>query len=187
MGFPGGTYKGDYVLYDTIQLPAAAGIFPFFQVPIGGAIGAAAKTLQHTNMRLAGMLPLDQTMQVMGFGLSVREIAVGGARPTFVDVQQINLSWIQLWVEDHSMLTLQLDELPNSAGTLQYFSNIAAAATEFKMLKGVPAYGNMFQLREPITLEPQKTFRVDFNLVAVLGAVTDVSFKMYGLLTRAVV
>ncbi len=178
--------KVDQPIYDTVQLPAAAGVFPFFTVPLGGALTAAiAKTYAHTNLRRAGQLEEGQSFTIYGLTMDVREIAAGGARPTFVDYQAIQLGWLELWYEDRVQMRFQAVHIPNSAGALQYASNIAAAATEYKVTRGVPAFGNIYPLREPLVIGNNSNFRVDYT-VGAMGAVTDLTITLHGVLTRNV-
>ena len=53
-----------WTMYDTATLAAAPVDYSMFQTPLGGAIGAAIKTLDLTNMTLGGQIPSGQKMIV---------------------------------------------------------------------------------------------------------------------------
>lgn len=177
----------DQPFYDTVQLPAAAGLTSLFLVPLGGALTAAAvKTYAHTNMTQAGRLEKGVNLTIKALSMSIRDTASGGGTPTLADYRVFyNSGHVNLLIGQVSVFHLPCIAIPAGPCENQYFSNIAAAATEFKNNHGLGAFGNKFVLDNPIVLEENEAIQVDI-VVAALAAVTDVTFFLWGESTRPV-
>jgi len=177
----------DQCYYDTVQLAAAAGTTGMFLVPLGGALtAAAAKTYAHTNLTQAGRLEKGINLTIKALSMSIRDTASGGAAPTLADYRVIyNSGHINLQIGQVSVFRLPIIALPAGPCENQYFSNIAAAATEFKNNHGLGAFGNRYMLDKPLVLEENGAIQVD-GTIAAIAAVTDVTFFLWGEATRPV-
>lgn len=177
----------DQPIYDTVQLPAAAGTIGMFLVPLGGILaGAALKTYAHTNLTQAGRLEKGVNLTIKALSLSIRDISSGGAAPTLADFRAFyNGAHINLQIGQISVLRMPAMFLPPGPCENLYISNIAPAATEFKNNHGISAFGNRYLLANPIVLEENEAIQVDVTYAA-LAAVMDVSFVLWGDFTRPV-
>lgn len=189
MRLPGVKNQIDQPVYDTVQLAAVAGqTVNFFQIPLGGIIaGAVLKNYGHTNMVQAGRLEKGLELTIKAVSLHVKETAVGGARVTFANYTAIyNNSFIRLNIGQVSFLDVYAQAVPPASCEVDYFSNIAAAATEFKSTHGAGSYFNKFVLDNPLVLEDQESIGVQLTLADTLAAVTDVMVILWGSMTRPV-
>ena len=183
---PGAGLQLEQPIYDTINLAIAATTGTFFNVPFGGIlVGTTTKGYQQTNLVQASRLETGYTMVVDAISVWFPETAT---RQSEVDIRAVQSGYFQLQIADTIFLTVPLAMIPNGGAELNLVSNIAAAATEYQLDKGVQATQNRFYLRQSITLNPQQTFK------AVIGgfhtapaAATQVSCALWGILTRPVV
>lgn len=175
-------------IYDTMQLAVGVGVYPFFSVPLNGALTAAAnKTYAHTNLVQAGRLEKGIELTITGVAMHIRDTASGGARVTLADYLSVyNESWIDLLIGQVSFLRVPAYQIPPGPAEINYFSDIAAAATEYKATKGIGSHMNVFRLENPLVLEDQESLQVDLHVEDALVAVTDVSLILYGSQTRPV-
>jgi len=170
-------------IYDTVQLAAVAGqVANFFSVPLNGALTAAAKkTYAHTNLIKAGSLEKDIQMVLRSMTLVVRDTASGGARYTLADYLIIyDTGHLNLLIGGVSFLHLPCIGCPAGAGETQYFSNIAAAATEYKVNHGLSSVVNTYKFENPLVLEDQESIQVELRIDGTIAAVTDVSLFIFG-------
>lgn len=190
MKFAGVKNRLTYPIYDTVQLAAGAGqTVRFYAVPLGGIIaGAVAKTNAHTNLVQAGRLQKGWTMEITGFSFFVRNLAEGGAAVSKVDYDIIfDYGFYELQIGQVEFSTLPILSIPNAGAETQYFSNIAAAVTEFKMNHGLASVMNRFPLDDNILiLEDQESIEVQLTIPGTIVAVTDVTFMLWGYVTRPV-
>jgi len=176
-------------IYDTVQLAAAVGqTANFFSVPLNGVLaGAVNKTYAHTNLIQAGRLEKGINMIIEGFTLAVRDTATGGARVTLADYLVIyDTGHLNFLIGNVSFNHLPCILVPAGAGETQYFSNIAAAATEYKINHGLSSVANMYRLNSPIILEDQESIQFDLFIGGTIAAVTDVTITLWGEQTRPV-
>jgi hypothetical protein len=176
-------------VYDTMQLAAAAGqTVSFFSVPLNGVLaGAALKTYAHTNLVQAGRLEKGLELTIRGITLFVRDTASGGARVTLADYLAIyDTGHINLLMGQVSFLRIPAYLLPPGGAEVNYFSNIAAAATEYKATHGLGSFMNRFVLDSPLVLEEQESIQVDLFVGGTPAAVTDVSIVLWGDMLRPV-
>lgn len=173
-------------IYDTVSVAiAAAGArtLSFFSTPLGGILtGAILKTLGDTNLRQAGKLPGGAKFDLEGISLYVKELDSGGARPVFVDLQGLCRGFLELKFGTKTFLEIPMQQIPDGGAALSYFSNIAAAATEFHVNKGVNAVANYYRLRETIKIEDNEDFRVDMTLLNATTVVMDLTCVLWGTL-----
>lgn len=177
----------DQPIYDTVQMPAAAGLSSLFLVPLNGALtAAAAKTYAHTNMTQAGRIEKGCELEIRALSMYIRPVASGGAAVTLADYRVFyNTGHVNVQIGQQSVFRLPTSHIPCGPCELQYFSNIAAAATEFQNNHGLGAFGNKYILENPVVLEENEAIQVDIT-VAALAAVTDVTFTLWGKYTRPV-
>jgi len=176
-------------IYDTIQgAVAAAQILNFFSIGLNGALTAAAnKTYAHTNLVQAGRLEKGLELTITGMAAHIRDTASGGARVTLADYLAVyNETWVDLLIGTVSFLKLPLYQIAPGPAEINYSSNIAAAATEYKATKGLGSAMNVFRFENPLVLEDQETIQVDMHIEDAVAAVTDVSVILYGNLTRPI-
>lgn len=177
-------------IYDTVQLAVAAGAqqVTFFAVPLNGVLaGAVLKTYAHTNLIQAGRLEKGLEITITGLSFYVRNIAAGGAAPSLVDTFAIyDHTDVNLQIGQTTFLRCVASEIPSGGASLNYFSNIAPAATEFKVTHGLSAHRNIFALAHPLILEDQESISVVCTVNAAIVAVTDIVFVLWGQLTRPV-
>ena len=176
-------------VYDTVQLPAAAGVEQYFTVPNGGALTAVAnKTYAHTNMIQAGRLEAGVSLRITGISAFVRDLASGAAVPTYADyITLYNTSFINVLISQVSMLRVPLYLIPSGTAELQYFSNIAAAATEFHVNHGLGSVNNVYDLgNNYLDLAAGQGIVVELTHAA-LAAVTDMTIVLHGIMNRNVV
>lgn len=189
MTLPGVESRLTQPLYDTVQLPAAANpVANFFNIPLGGLLAAGvAKTLADTNLVQGNQLEEGWSFVIKALSMHIRDTAAGGARVTLVDYDLLyNRSFIQFDKSQQWWLRLPTALIPPGPGEFNYFSNIAAAATEYKATKGLGSIGNRFVLDDPIYLKSQEHFQVTLTVAGTPGAVTDVTLVLWGDLTRNV-
>jgi len=186
--FTGDSYILSQPLYDTVQLAvAAAQVVRFFQIPLGGLLVAgAAKTYAHTNMVQAGVLERGIDFEITGLSMYARELAKAGVQPSLVDMQSISSGHINLELGQVSYERLPTAMVPAGGAELQYFSNIAPAVTEFHVNRGITAVSNRFHLTNPIRIQEQEAISVTIDLDTAIAAVTDVTFVLWGNMTRPV-
>jgi len=170
-------------LYDTVQLAAVAGqMANFFSIPLNGALTAAAnKTYAHTNLIQAGRLEKGVEMVIEGMAMGVRDTASGGARYTLADYLVIyDTGHLNLLIGGVSFTHLMCAACPAGVLETQYFSNIAAAATEYKVNHGLSSVANVHKFLNPLVLEEQESIQVELRIDGTIAAVTDVSLIFYG-------
>lgn len=175
-------------IYDTLQLAAVAGqTVSFFAVPLNGPLtGAINKTYAHTNLTQAGRLEKGVELEIQGISFSIRPTIAAGTAVTLVDYRAIyEASHINLLIGQVSVLRLPLHAIPPANSENQYFSNIAAAATEFASNHGVGSIGNILRI-DPITLEAQESIQCDLVVGGTVAAVTNISMFLWGRMTRPV-
>jgi len=175
-------------IYDTVQLTAASNqTVTFFSVPLNGIIaGTTKKHRGHTNMVQTGMLEKGVSITVNAITMAVRELAEGGARPTFVDIQAIAGGWIEIKIGDQNFGYYPRGYLGSGNAELMYFSNITAAATEYHANQGVSACQNRLWLENSIKITEQESIAVYFTVPGTIAAVTDVQLALWGTMTRPV-
>jgi hypothetical protein len=175
-------------LYDTVRLAVVAGgqTVSFFTVPQGGLLAAGVvKGFSHTNLIQAGRLEKGVELTIRAISFFVKDNA--GAMVSLVDYLSIfNTSNINLQFAGVSFLRMPVCAVPPSAGDTNYFSNIAPAATEFKLSRGAGTFGNRWILDNPMVLEDQETIQVDLQITGAIAAVTNVTFTLWGDMTRPV-
>lgn len=177
-------------IYDTVQLAVAAvpQTANFFVNPLNTVlVGAALKSYAHTNLVQSGRLESGLRMSIRGLTLFVRDLATAGARVTFVDyVAVYNNSHINLLKAQVSFLRIPAYLLPAGGAEVNYFSNIAPAATEFKTTHGLGSFMNRFVLDSPFDLEANESIQVVLQVDGAIVAVTDVTVVLWGEQIRAV-
>lgn len=170
-------------IYDTVQVAAAGGprTFNFFSVPLNGVLaGAVSKTLAHTNMIESGKLGANSTFTITGISLYVNEEIAAGTRPVFVDYQELQTGFIELKFGTKALLQLKSAQVPAGGAELSYFSNIAAAATEFKVNRGVNTVQNRFYLEHPIAIINNEAFRVELTIPGTTTVIMDITLTLWG-------
>ncbi len=177
-------------IYDTVQLPiaAVAQTASFFVVPLNGILaGAVVKTYSHTNLVQAGRLEKGLELTIKGISFFVRDTATGGAVVSFADYLSVyNISHLNLLIGQQSFFRMTLPHIAPAAAEINYFSNIVAAATEFKAWKGIGTVKNYFPLDNPLVLEDQESIQVDVEIESAIVAVTDITLMLHGDMTRPV-
>ena len=191
-------------LYD-FQNYAAAGqtALNFFQVPQGQGvgIGGGTKTLEDTNMELAGNLPNPKAFLVQGIELAFfpagSPVTSGAALAT---KQMTNDSWVfakQGWLQLFISSKPYLQEAPLAKFPSRNFlradfaAAIATTATtttdelfaELPVMSGAP-----YKIIPPITLRPTMNFNITLNWSTAVAlpssAAARVGVYMTGLLYR---
>lgn len=186
--FTGESYVLSQPLYDTVELAvAAAQVVRFFQIPLGGLLVAGTnKTYSHTNLPLAGVLEKGNDFEITGLSMYAREKSVPGVQPDLIDMQSLSMGNINMELGQVSYLRLPTAMIPSGGAELNYFSNIVPAATEFHVNRGISAVSNRFHLSNPIRLAEQENISVTLTLDTAIAAVTDVTFVLWGEMTRPV-
>jgi hypothetical protein len=176
-------------IYDTMQLAVAAGqTVSFFSVPFGGAFTAAiVKDYRHTNLVQAGRLEKGLEIEIEALSFIVKNEVDAATAVAWADYTMIyNSSHLNLQIGQVSFLRLPLTQLPPGPGETDYYSNIAAAVTEFKAGKGIGSINNVFKLPNVLILEDQESIQVDLFVGGTPSAVTDVQLVLWGTQTRPV-
>jgi hypothetical protein len=179
-------WRGEQPLYDTINLAIGAVGGAFFTVPFGGAIGALIKGNQHTNLTLAGQLEIGSLMEVDAISMYARQSLEAGALPLDADVRAIYSGNIRFNVGVTEELRIPAQVIPSGGADFVFFSNIAAAATEYYVAKGVSANANVYRLRTAIQINGGVPFSVILENCDPITAVTEVTFVLWGTLTKPV-
>lgn len=175
----------DQPYYDTVSIAAAATSATFFQTPFGGTlVGTTLKDYSHTNLIQAGRLETNYVLEVDGISIHVKETAT---RATAADIRAIQTGSFIFTLSNTTILTLPIALIPNGGAELVLFSNIAPAATEYALNKGVSAHQNRYMLKYPVTIDPQQTFQVTLQNFGTIAAATQVTVVLWGKLTRPVV
>lgn len=176
-------------IYDTVQLPIVAGpqLVSFFAVPLNGALTAAInKTYAHTNLVQAGRLEKGLNHTIRAISFAIKPTVAAGVAVTLVDYRSIyQASHLNFLIGQVSYLRMPLHLLPAANAENQYFSNIAAAATEFASNHGLGSIHNVFSIL-PIVLEENESIQVDLQVGGAVAAVTDVMLVLWGDQTRPV-
>jgi len=175
-------------IYDTVQLAAVAGqTVSFFLVPLNGALTAAiAKTYAHTNMVQSGRLEIGKSLTVTHVSFAIKGTVAAGTAVTLADFRAIyQASHLNFMIGGTTFLRLPLNLMPPANSESQYFSNIAAAATEFQNNHGMGSIHNRLPI-QPIVLEEMETIQVDLFVGYTVVAVTDISLFLWGKMTRPV-
>ena len=186
--YTGESYVLSQPLYDTVQLAvAAAQVVRFFAVPLGGLLVAGApKTYAHTNLVQAGVLERGMDFEITGLSMHAWELAKAGAQPSLVDMQSLHSGHINLELGQVSYERVQTALIPAGGAELVYFSNIVAAPTAFHVNRGISAMSNRFHLTNTLRIQEQEAISVALELDTAIAAVMDVTFVMWGNLTRPV-
>lgn len=172
-------------LYDTIHLAAAATTGSFFSVPYNGAIGAGVKTFAHTNLIQAGRLDTGNELKVNAISFSYEQNISAGAVPTVADMKAINQGNIRWMVGGATeILKIPVCIIPSGGADFVFVSNIAAAATEFYLSKGVAVTQNKFYLDEPYILRANESFEIILENLGVIAAATRVKLVLWGTALR---
>jgi hypothetical protein len=174
-------------IYDTVQLAAAAAqTVTFFNVPRGGALTAVLnKGYEHTNLIQSGRLEEGLSLEIEAISFSIRNEVKAATAAAWADYTMIyNTGHINLLIGQVSFLRLALTLLPPGPQETNYFSNIAAAVTEFKANKGIGSINNVFHMPNVLILEPNESVQVDLYVDGTVSAVTDVQFTLWGTQTR---
>jgi hypothetical protein len=175
-------------LYDTMQAAAVAGqTLSFYSIPLNGPLTAAInKTYAHTNVIQAGRLEKGVELTIKGISFAIRPTIAAGTAVTLVDYKAIyEASHINMQIGQVSVLRLPLNEIPAGCSENQYFSNIAAAATEFQSNHGLGAISNVLPIN-PLVLEENETIQVDLFIGGTVAAVTNLRMVLWGDMTRPV-
>jgi hypothetical protein len=179
----------DGVLYDTVQGAVVAGAqqLAFFANPLNAPLTAVAnKTFADTNLTQVGRLEMENTFEIKAISFAIRDTASGAAAVTLADYRAIyRTGHLNLLFGSTTFYHAPLAWFPPATMESQYFSNIAAAATEFKSTHGVGAYQNQLWLEYPIMIQNQESFSVIVEVTG-LAAVTDLTVMLSGTLTRPV-
>lgn len=187
MKYPGVQNSIDQPLYDTVEITAAtAGTYSAFVNPFGTAIGAAVKGYQHTNLLQAGRLEAGWEFTVKGISANVKDLNAAGARVTLADYLTVMMSDLNFQIGQVSILRIPLIAVPPASGEFNYFSNIVAAATEYKTTHGVVAYQNRFHMKNPIIIQEQEMIQMDVNVPVATVAAVQVMIVLWGTLNRPV-
>lgn len=175
-------------LYDTVQIPAAGTLASFFTTPRGGALTAAInKDDRHTNLVQAGRLELGNSFEIRAISMHVRQSVQAGALPTVADIKAVSSGSIRLiFGGSTEVFKAQSQMVPSNGADFVFFSNIAAAATEFYLSRGVAVFGNRWPLVEVLNIEPQESFEVRLENMDAIAAATQVTVVLHGLLLRPV-
>lgn len=186
--FDGESYILSQPIYDTVELAvAAAQVVQFFAIPLGGLLAAAfPKTYAHTNMVQAGVLERGIDFEITGFSMYVREWNSAAARHVFVDDQSLYMGHLNLELGQVSYARLPAAMVPSGGAELNLYSNIAPAVTEYHINRGISAVSNRFHLSNPIRIAEQEAISVTLNLATAITVLTDVTFVLWGNMTRPV-
>jgi len=177
----------DQPIYDTIELAPTATAGQFFTVPFGGAIGAAVKDWNHTNLVQASRLEANYKFLIKGISFHVKEKATA---VTPVDIHNFQEGWARLIIGDTVVLTIQIQLAPNGGAELveTAAATTAAATTLDNWTRGLSSIQNYLPLAEnPLELSPQQTFRVDIGACGAMIAASQFTCVLRGTLTRPIV
>lgn len=177
----------DQPIYDTIHLAAAAANGSFFSIPKGGAIGAGVKNLSHTNLVQAGRLEPGNELTIEAMTYAVINNDSAGAQPSFLDTKAVISGSLELKIGNVTFHECAIAEVPSGASDIVFFSNIAAAVTEFNVQTSNSVFQNKYLLPHPIQLKSQETIEVIIsNFQQAIAAATRVRFVLWGTATRPV-
>jgi hypothetical protein len=186
MQYPGVQNQIDQPIYDTVEVTAAtAGTYSLFVAPLNSPIGAAVKGYQHTNLVQAGRLEAGWEFMVKGMTMNIKDFNAAGARYTLVDYLVVMAGHINFQIGQVSVLRMPVIQIPPGPGELNYFSNIVAAATEYKTSHGIIAFQNRFHFKNPLVIQEQEGIQVDLTVAAPAAAI-QVMCVLWGTLTRPV-
>jgi len=170
-------------LYDTVQIAAAGGprTFNFFSVPLNGVlVGTTLKTLAETNLVQAGKLESGSSFEIQALSWYIHEEIAAGTRPVLVDYIELGGGFIELKFGTKAFLQLKSAQVPGGGAELSYYSNIAAAATEYHVNRGVNTIQNRFYLDNPILIQNNESFRVEFTVPSTTTVIMDVTMTLWG-------
>lgn len=189
-------------LYDSNSyLGAGQTQLKYFQIPQGQGVGVGGgvKTLEDTNMELAGTLPNPKAFLLQGIEL----VVIPSGTPVVMNTTQVapdmtndmwtiaNRGWLELFISSKMYLQeAPLGKFPSRnfmrADFASSMSNQAAAqklTAELPVLSGQP-----FKLVPPITIRPTMNFNINLNWSTVLPLPSNtparVMVNLSGLLYR---
>lgn len=173
-------------LYDTCRIATGAGqTVDYFSVKLNGILtGTTKKTLAETNLTTDGQLPSGYSYSANGINFAIREIASGATYITLADYRVIMGGFIEIKIGNKNYQTLPISCIPAGCLELGYFSNITAAATEFKMSHGAGVALNRFPLDVPIDIGPGENISVKLTIPGTIVAVVDATFMFHGQMAR---
>lgn len=179
-------------LYDTqTYLAAGQTQLSFFQAPVG----QAGKTLQETNMELAGSLPAGKSFLVEGIGIHLVPTAapvVATATANFInDIQTFaKAGFLKLQISSKDYLVeAPLGVFPPKTG-LSVGSAVATTTAATNMFVNYASMAGEIYSLQPANLMivPTTNFNITLNWPAALplpsGADMKVIIKLYGVLYR---
>lgn len=178
----GATNQISQPIFDTVLITTPWTSAQFFVVPRDQTQNTLLKTRAHTNLVQAGRLEAGVSFKATHISMCVREHSTTA---TDADIRALNRGSLTLFLGQVEFFTIPICQVPGGGAELNLFSNIAAAATEFKINKGVEHVSNRYPLDMPLIIEPQESIQVtlqDFTLVAN----TLVTIFLHGVYDRPV-
>lgn len=176
-------------LWDTVSVAAATATqqVTFFQIPRGGAVG---KTLEDTNMVLAGQLPRPQIFHAKAVSFLVKETvpsaAVWAANPQ--DYEEILDGVAQVVIGSKVMLEAPLYWLVQGCGPVVQQMTQAAGAAGARFTNGLPGMPYRWFLKHRLQIDENENFRVDCTWETAFNVAIAVDLVMFfdGELIRSV-
>ncbi len=135
--------------YDVLQGNTTTG-FTWFQIPRGGAAG---KTLEDTNMVLAGQLPRPQVFHAKAFSFFIKENTPTDGIP-LADYGELLDGTLQLIVGSKVMLELPLYWMVSGFGHVLY-----GGATGIIQGNGFAGHGHKWFLKHRVLIDENENFR----------------------------
>lgn len=169
-------------IFDSVLITTPWTSAQFFVVPRDQTQNGLLKTRAHTNLVQAGRLEAGVSFKATHISMCVRGHST---TVTEADVRALNRGSLTLYLGQVEFLTLPIAQVPNGGAELELFSNIAAAATEYQLNKGVPHVSNRYPLDEPLIIEPQESIQITAENFT-LAADTLVTIFLHGVMDRPV-
>lgn len=168
-------------IWDTAPVAAATATTQatFFQIPRGGAAG---KTLEDSNMTLAGQLPRPQVYFVKSLSFSVKPtvpVATGNPVSLVQDFLEILDGVLQFVVGAKVMLEVPLAWLVAGFGAHVEQIDAGAAVRAVNMTNGLQGMPYRWFLKHRILIDENENFRGDVSWETAFSAAEAVDLQLF--------
>ena len=160
---------------NTVEAATATNQMTFFQIPRGGAVG---KTLEDTNMVLAGQLPRPQVYHVKAVSFYVKEFAAVAAGQEPEDFFEVLDGVAQIIVGAKVMLEAPLYWLVSGFGPVTQF-HVSAGAEIFHGTNGLPGHPYKWFLKHRILIDENENFRVEVTWETAFNHALKMDLMMF--------
>lgn len=168
----------NWTLYDTLTYTSGATVLLTY-------FNAIRATRNLSNMEVASVIPHPKAFIIRAIGVEVlREAILATTAVTaFTDVARLCYNgWLVLTIGNKEYGVWTLERLPAGAGPWSDISNAGAEATNESVggaTNGIPAGNNLYQLSQPLLIDPNINFNVTLNWAAAQTLSGNVDIRVF--------